>query len=210
MSRWRELWNDLLGRGEERLREPLRHQMVVGVAMTDLFLEAIAAGTLNDVDVDRVNELEAEADEALDDVLNRVSRTLQTPIDREDLFRFSRSLDDIVNNLRDFGLEVASYGVGNQHRFDVPLRALRSGCESLTSAIEQLSSEPDELARAARDVKHANSARHAFHDEMAKLLRENLTMDTIRDRELLRRLDVAGLRLGEAADALASGALKRG
>lgn len=210
MRRWRELWDDLLGRGEDRLREPLRRQMIVGTSIADMLLEAIAAGTLADVDIDGIRELEAEADEALDAVLNRVSRTLHTPIDREDLFRLSRSLDDVVDNLRDFGVEVVGYGVGNQHRFEGPLRALRSGCESMRSAIEQLSSEPDELARAARDVKHANSARHAYHDEMAKLLREDLTMDTIRDRELLRRLDVAGLRLGEAADALASGALKRG
>jgi hypothetical protein len=46
---------------------------------------------------------------------------------------------------------------------------------------------------------------------MAELLHEEeVTMRTLRQRELLRRLDIAGIRLGEAADALTSGALKRG
>jgi len=39
---------------------------------------------------------------------------------------------------------------------------------------------------------------------------DHVTMQTLRERELLRRLDVAGLRLATAADALISGALKRG
>ncbi len=65
------------------------------------------------------------------------------------------------------------------------------------------------LAGAARDAKHENRTRSAYHEEMARLLGGELTMRAIGDRELLRRLDVAGLRLGEAADALASGGLKR-
>jgi hypothetical protein len=44
---------------------------------------------------------------------------------------------------------------------------------------------------------------------MARVLRGDIDANTMRERELLRRLDVVGLRLGEAADALADGALKR-
>lgn len=66
-------------------------------------------------------------------------------------------------------------------------------------------------ARPARAAKKANDARAAFHDEMGALLAgDEVTTQTLRHRELLRRLDVTGLRLASAADALISGALKRG
>jgi uncharacterized protein len=72
---------------------------------------------------------------------------LAPPLDREDLFRVSRSVDDVLDNLRDFARELELFAVS----------------------------------------------------DVAMLKR----------RELLRRLDVVGLRLGEAADALADGAVKR-
>jgi hypothetical protein len=45
---------------------------------------------------------------------------------------------------------------------------------------------------------------------MARLLAEPLTSETLRRREVLRRLDIVGLRLSEAADHLATAAIKRG
>jgi uncharacterized protein len=46
---------------------------------------------------------------------------------------------------------------------------------------------------------------------MAALLAEGqeVTTEVLRRRELLRRVDVTGLRLAEAADALSDGAVKR-
>ena len=74
-----------------------------------------------------------------------------------------------------------------------------------------VSSDASDATSAARSAKHANKARNAYHDAMCDLLHsDDVTMQTLRHRELLRRLDVAGLRLGEAADALTSGVLKRG
>ena len=208
--KWRELWEDLTGRNVDRFRAPLRRQATTAVQIADLLRAAARDGSLAAVDIDRVDALEDEADVALDEVLTVAARSLSTPMDREDLFRLSRSLDDVVDNLRDFAVEAHRYGVGDPHRFVAPLEVLREGCRALDGALALLSEEAQQLATAARDAKHANASRDAYHDAMAKLLTEELSMDLVRDRELLRRLDVTGLRLGEAADALASGALKRG
>ena len=207
--RWRELWDDLRGRGSRQLRGPLRAQMQAGVRIADTLLDAIADGRLAEVDVHRIQQIEEEADAQRDEVLVRLSRLLSTPIDREDLFRLSRSIDDVVDNLRDFAIEVAGYGVHDESLFTAPLQALRTGCESLAAALDELDAAPESLAAMARDAKHDNATRDAFHEQMQRLLSGDLTMHTLRDRELLRRLDVAGLRLGEAADTLAGGALKR-
>lgn len=207
--RWRELWDDLRGRGSLQLRGPLGAQMQAGVRVADALLDAIAEGRLADVDVGRIQGIEQEADDQRDEVLLRLSRLLSTPIDREDLFRLSRSIDDVVDNLRDFAVEVARYGVHDETLFTAPLEALRTGCESLAGALEQLDVDPESLAALARAAKHDNVTRDAYHEQMQRLLSGDLDMHTLRDRELLRRLDVAGLRLGEAADTLAGGALKR-
>jgi predicted nucleic acid-binding protein len=41
-------------------------------------------------------------------------------------------------------------------------------------------------------------------------VRGELRMGVLKEREALRRLDVVGLRLGEAADALSDAAMKQG
>lgn len=136
---------------------------------------------------------------------------MTTPIDGEDLYRLSGSLDDVLDNLRDFAVELDAYGAAPDERFIAPLDALAQGLDELGEAIGGLSGEVSDIAGPARAAKTANDARDAFHREMSVLLDgDEVTMATLRDRELLRRLDVAGLRLATAADALVSGALKRG
>jgi hypothetical protein len=62
-------------------------------------------------------------------------------------------------------------------------------------------------AKAAK--KAGNKIRRLYERAVAELLQQELSMEVLRQRELLRRLDIVALRLGEAADALADGALKR-
>ncbi len=52
-------------------------------------------------------------------------------------------------------------------------------------------------------------AGHGVKALIAELLVGEVDVQMLRQRELLRRLDVVGLRFGEAADALADGSLKR-
>ena len=57
--------------------------------------------------------------------------------------------------------------------------------------------------------KSANEIRRQYDVELARLFRGKLTIDVVKSRELLRRLDVVGLRLNEAADRLSDAAIKR-
>lgn len=58
--------------------------------------------------------------------------------------------------------------------------------------------------------KEANQVRRMYQEGLASVVDNEITSEVIKRRELLRRLDVVGLRLGEAADALADGIMKRG
>ena len=57
--------------------------------------------------------------------------------------------------------------------------------------------------------KEAGQVRRAYQEGLAQIFSTELTMETLKTRELLRRLDVIGLRLSEGADALLDGLIKR-
>ena len=57
--------------------------------------------------------------------------------------------------------------------------------------------------------KAVGRVRRRYQVELARIFAEPLSPETLKRRELLRRLDVVALRLGEAVDALADGELKR-
>jgi hypothetical protein len=67
--------------------------------------------------------------------------------------------------------------------------------------------EAAEAALAAH--KRTGRVRHLYAQGLAELLSGEVTAPVLKRRELLRRLDVVGLRLAECADALADAMLKR-
>lgn len=209
-GRWRRVWRDLIGRGDDLFIDLLVRQVSIALSACTLLRDAQREDEFSAEVREQIHRLEDEGDEQRTALLTELARALTTPIDREDLFRLSRSIDDVIDNLRDFTVELETYGAAPSERFSGPLDAIAQGLEELEDAIRTLSSGGDEATGAARAAKHANDARTAYHDAMADLLHDDeVTMQTLRHRELLRRLDVTGLRLGEAADALTSGALKR-
>lgn len=210
-GRLRRLWRDLIGRSDGVFVDLLVRQVAIAVEAANTLVAAQRDGRPTAEARADLIELERKGDGVRTEVLTELARALTTPIDGEDLYRLSGSLDDVLDNLRDFAVEADTYGVDPSERFIAPLDGLAQGLDELADAIGRLTDDVAEVAGPARAAKKANDARDAFHDEMGALLRgDEVTMQTLRDRELLRRLDVAGLRLATAADALISGALKRG
>jgi len=207
----RRLWRDLTGRSDDVFVDLLVRQVSIAADAARTLVDAQRDGRAPAEVRGVLTELERKGDEVRTEVLTELARALTTPIDGEDLYRLSGSLDDVLDNLRDFAVEADLYGVEPDERFVAPLDGIVQGLDELADAIGRLTDDVAEVAAPARAAKKANDARDAFHDEMGALLHgEEVTMQTLRHRELLRRLDVAGLRLATAADALISGALKRG
>lgn len=207
-TRW---WSDLLGRSDGLFVDLLRQQTTLAAQAARTLIDAQRDGRQAAQVCKELVDLEHAGDDVRTELLTELARALTTPIDGEDLYRLSGFIDDVLDNLRDFAVECDMYDAGPGERFVAPLEALAQGLDELGGAIGRLEQDVAEVAGPARAAKKANDARDAFHHEMSNLLHgDAVTMETLRDRELLRRLDVAGLRLGSAADALISGALKRG
>ena len=210
MRRMTRLVQDLTGRSADRLVERLTAQLDCTARGAHL-TESLINGTPSSEAHDGMRELEHEGDEIRAVLITELSTVLATPVDAEDLFRMSRSIDDILDNLRDFVREVDLYQPRDL-QFALPLiRELCQGVSTLRPALTQLAERHHGGRQPALDArKYAGRARWLYQHQLAEVFDEPLTTETLKRRELLRRLDVVGLRLGEAADALADGMLKRG
>lgn len=167
------------------------------------------------MEVERATELmrttEHRGDKARAGLVVALSHVFSTPIDREDLFRLSRSIDDVLDNLRDFLREVRLFAPKDLTLcrpllppINDSLRYLREGVVS----IQHNGIHVDDSTLATR--KAGNLIRRGYQQSLATLFNLPIDSETLKQRELLRRLDIVGLRLSEAADALADGWLKRG
>jgi uncharacterized protein Yka (UPF0111/DUF47 family) len=158
----------------------------------------------------RMNEVEHDGDGSRGDLVAELSAALTTPIDREDLYRLSRSVDDVLDNLRDFVRETDLYGVAPDPDGTPLLEAVAEGLRTLDSAVDLMLDRPHEVTDASLLAhKQAGRVRQLYQTTMARLLDGDITNATLKQRELFRRLDVVGLRLAECADALSDAMLKR-
>ncbi len=159
---------------------------------------------------DRMADIEQRGDELRNELVVKLAAAVDPAIDREDLFRLSRSIDDVLDNLRDFVREWDLYGITGTDAYLGLLDATASGVTDLRAAVGAIGKDPKEISRTALVCKKsANEIRRLYDAELGRLFHGELTMDVLRVRELLRRLDVVGLRLNEAADVLSDAAVKR-
>jgi len=203
--------SDLRTGGSGTFAALLEAQAQAAVAATAVILAALRGETLSDDATARLLELEHDGDRLRGQLIREMSERIATPIDREDLFRLSRSLDDILDNLRDFQREYVLFRPGNPALFVPPLEAASLAVQQLGVAVAALRRDPAEISRRTiASRKAGNQVRRLYDVALGELFETELSMETLKQRELLRRLDVVGLRLREAADALADAAVKRG
>jgi uncharacterized protein len=211
MNRLRRAVRDLIGSNESELVSSLRAQVDAARRGAHLAHEVVTGQVPSDEARDAITEIEHEGDGYRAKLVDALAHSLAPPFDREDLFRLSRSIDDVLDNLRDFVREFDLFQAPEGARFERVLAAIEEGLERLEVAVEQIVDRPAELTLGALAAKKVgNHVRQEYQAAVAELLNEGpVTTELLKCRELLRRLDVVGLRLGEAADSLADGAMKR-
>lgn len=206
---------DLTGRGHREIVTALLGQIAVAREAGGVLAECVGqrggpTGHAVDGLVDRLEELERRGDEQRGRLVEELTRTLSAPIDREDFFRVSRSVDDVLDDLRDFAREVTLYAPQRRDRCAPLFDALDEGLAFLQDAVAELGEDEGRVLELAHRAKRCcSSMRRAFEDALADLFAQELSVEVLKERELLRRLDIVALRLGEAADALADGQMKR-
>ncbi|GAA4961207.1 uncharacterized protein Yka (UPF0111/DUF47 family) [Nonomuraea thailandensis] len=159
---------------------------------------------------EQMRAIEHLGDEERARLIDELRTALVTPIDREDLFRLSRSIDDVLDSLRDFVRESHLYRVPDQIRFTPMLDQVIVGIEALEEAVRSLASRPSVVSHDALEAKKAGGAiRRMYQYEISRIFSGEITTNAMKERELVRRLEIVGVAIGEAADAIADGAMKR-
>jgi|BEDMetMinimDraft_2_1075160.scaffolds.fasta_scaffold02305_2 uncharacterized protein Yka (UPF0111/DUF47 family) len=150
-------------------------------------------------------------DSIREQLVRKLSQTIVTPIDREDLFRLSRAVDDVIDNLRDFLREMDLYEITTGHYLLAPTNALIEAISKFEGSIKGIAEAPKEVSSRALAAKKAcNMVRRACQHQQARLFKQPLSQDILKRLELLHRLDSVGRHLDEAANILADAEVKLG
>jgi uncharacterized protein len=211
----RRILGELTGRADREIVRMLVRQADTAIRAAELVRDVAARGREYDVGLrEQIRVIEHEGDEQRAELVNALSGALVTPIDREDVYRLSRGIDDVLDNLRDFSREWDLYGMDRDPFFAPLLDEVVDGLAELRQAAGYIIDDPSAIARGALEAKRAgNRIRRNYQTAMATLFKETgdapVTVDVLRRRELLRRLDIVGLRIREAAALLADAAVKR-
>lgn len=211
LTRLRRLVRDLTGRNDDVLVGLVVDQFDAGLEGVRIAREVAAGDRSADEALEPMEQVAERGDEARRRLVVELAAVLAPPMDREDLFRLSRSADDVLDNLVDLVREMRLFGIDSEALLVEPLEGLETGLESMRSGVEALVDDPEASREHSSEAKR-NGVRMAYQESVAELLADDdeaVTALTHKRRMLLRRVDVVGLRLGEAADALADGTVKR-
>lgn len=161
----------------------------------------------SDKHAERVNEAEKEADEVRRILIDELNRTFVTPIDREDIHRLSRSIDDVL----DYGYTT----VGEMEILEVEpndfLRRMTSllgdAARELLLAVQRLDDHPNVANdHAVRAKALENRVEQVYREAVADLFHQPQDVEHIVEmlklREIYRHLSNAADRGDEAANTI--------
>ena len=155
----------------------------------------------------RVQAIEKEADELRRILIDDLNRTFVTPIDREDLYALSRTIDDVL----DYGYstldEMVTLGVKPNTYLQRLVSILRESADELYLGVIQLKAHPQvALDHATRAKALENRAESVYRAAVGDLFKEPKTVEDIVEilkmREIYRHLSNAADRGDEAANIL--------
>ncbi|MGW0193844.1 DUF47 domain-containing protein [Nonomuraea sp. NPDC003201] len=210
MKRLRRIRNLMTGRMDSALTEALLGQLRATKEGAWLAMAMIGGEVGRTGAHEQMRSIEHIGDEERARLVEELKTALVTPIDPEDLFRLSRAIDDVLDSLRDFVRESHLYRVPDQIRFTPLLDQVIVGIEALENAVRDLASRPSAVVQDALEAKKVGgSIRRMYQYEISRIFSGEVTAEALKRRELVRRLEIVGVAIGNAADAIADGAMKR-
>jgi hypothetical protein len=161
--------------------------------------------TPTEADARRVEQIEKEADELRRILIDDLNRAFVTPIDREDLFALSRTIDDVLDYAYSTVDEVQLFQMQPTELMQKMVVILREAAEELHRGVLQLRERPQvALQHAMRAKKLENRAEGLYREALAELFQQPKTLDDVmlmlKRREVYRHLSNAADRGDEAAN----------
>jgi uncharacterized protein Yka (UPF0111/DUF47 family) len=162
---------------------------------------------------DRVQEIEHQGDRAVHQMLEALGRSFATPIDREDLQKLSKRMDDIIDHTNAAARACVLFGVEKPTRPMCLLAdKLVESTSALATAIAQLRARAwgQLIADARRVAMLEKDGDHIYRDAMHALFHDPAidAKTILREKEVLEDLEKAIDSCDSVADILTNLAVK--
>ncbi|MBN8524635.1 MAG: DUF47 family protein [Planctomycetes bacterium] len=162
----------------------------------------------------RIQELEHEGDKQVHGMLDALSATFVTPIDREDLQRLSKRIDDILDLTNATGKACVTFGVEKPtSAMRLLIAKLAESAELINQAVPKLRvhAYPEAIRICARVTISEKDGDVVYRDALSTLFRDpSIDAKTIlREREVLDDLEKAINRCEQVADLITTVAVKQ-
>ncbi|OGH56814.1 MAG: hypothetical protein A3G34_14800 [Candidatus Lindowbacteria bacterium RIFCSPLOWO2_12_FULL_62_27] len=149
----------------------------------------------------RVEDAENEADEARRRLVLELNDSFVTPMDREDIFALSRSVDDMVDYAKTSVEEMLLFKVGSNEHLRKISEGLYTMSKEITLAIKSLRNNmADANEHIIRAKKSENYVEHRYREALAELFNSNDFTYVLKHREVYRHLSNAADRGDHSAD----------
>jgi predicted phosphate transport protein (TIGR00153 family) len=160
----------------------------------------------------RLHDLEHEGDEITHQIMRRLNTTFVTPLDHEDIYLLTSTLDDVLDHIDAAGDLLVL------HKIEQPFRDMKSQTEVLVQAARaarealQLLPKYRELPRHWVEINRLeNDGDRIYRQATAELFSgEYRAMDVLKLKEVIDEIEAATDRIEDVANVLETIALKHG
>jgi len=140
-SKVRERFQVLFSNRGDRFIKHLHHQAELGLQGAEALINYMDKPSKKNAT--QVKSIEKQADEVRRILIDELNRTFITPIDREDLYVLSRTLDDIIDNTYSTISEMDILSVEPNEYLIEMAQMLHESTEEILLAIERLEHHPN-------------------------------------------------------------------
>lgn len=148
-----------------------------------------------------VLRIEEEADDLRRKVVEELNLAFVTPIDREDIYNLSRSVDDIIDYAKSTVTEMMAFEVSPNKHILLMAEGLSEAADAIASAISSLDENQDKAMEfVVFAKKRENYVEHCYREALVDLFKETNVVTILKVREIYRHMSNAADRGDEAAN----------
>jgi len=148
-----------------------------------------------------VQRIEEEADDIRKNLVDQINQTFVTPIDREDIFALSRSVDDIIDYAKTTVDEMMAFEVHPTKHMLLMAQGLCEAASAIAESIGAMAEDRDKaMERVVYAKKRENYVEHCYREALVDLFKEENVVTILKIREIYRHLSNAADRGDEAAN----------
>ena len=201
-------WKEIFVSQERRFLQYLIEQSemtLAGVALLCEIMEHPMDGERRGDLIESIGKLEKRGDEIRRSIIGELRDTFVTPLDREDIYALSKSVDDILDYADSTVKVLIAYNVEPTPEMVQMVDALREGASFICGAIGHIMTDVEQsMTHMIAAKKLENRMEELYRRANAELFDQTDIHFIFKVREVYRHLSNAADRVDEAADIVGS------